>query len=106
MITLSSTTTDRIVAATWKGAKAKIDPVIEGSARHWYPMGYGQVVVDGELVPFANLTIAQKLNVIDEYIKQSILKAAKLDTIDTTVPLATKAAEDQVAVIVANHEFR
>ena len=63
-------------------------------------------MVGGELVPFASLTIAQKLNVIDEYIKQSILKAAKLDAIDTTVPPATKAAEDQVAVTVAGYGFK
>jgi len=42
MITLSVSGTKRIVTAVWSGEKTKLDPVVEGSARHWYPMGYGR----------------------------------------------------------------
>jgi len=104
-IVLTSTATDRIVTGTWRGAKAKLDPVIEGAAAYWYSLGYGQVMAGEVLTPFASLTIAQKLNVMDEFVKQHVLKAARLN-LNANVDAAKLAAETEAAATAAGYDFR
>ena len=73
----------------------KIQAIILAASRHFYDLDSVDSVPN---TPFDNLTNQQKLNLIDKYVAQIVIKAAKQQKIDEAMVAAEASADADLAI--------
>jgi hypothetical protein len=71
----------------------KIVETLEEAARAIYQLERFQIKVDGETIPFDDLTNQQKLELVDDHVKSNIVKIARISYINGVVDAARINAE-------------
>lgn len=89
------------VRFTWAADTAKVQTIVGNFAQLLHSRGLGPVDANGVKIPFANLTNQQKLNIVDEYLLDTIRGNARQRRLKTAIDTAT----DAVLVTPEQDEF-
>lgn len=81
------------VTFTYTKPSVKLNPVLLNAAEYLWEHGYGDHGTEEEELLFSNLTVQQKLNLIDQHIRIVVLNAAKTHYSVSEQDAARDAAE-------------
>ena len=76
------------------GPNATIQGIADGAChRIWVSYGVGPVDGSGSRIPYANLTLTQKLAIIDRFVADTFSNLAKVDKVETDTAAARVASQ-------------
>ena len=90
---MTTTLSNGTLTITYTGTQVKLSRILLAASEglyHAYP-----VTVEEKIVPFAELTNAQKLKVIDQHIKRVIMDAAQDFAVNTAMNTARTDAQKE-----------
>jgi len=86
------------VAFAYRATAEKITNVVGDAVHYLYPQTYAEPLeVEGEAPPFEELTNQQKLNVLDAWLRKSVLDLARQYERRCLLEVATAAASEAAA---------
>ena len=84
------------VSFTWTALTTKVLATVNDAVGYLYPHIFGEVLdAEGVLIPFDELTNAQKLNVLDAWLLKGILDLAKEHNRNAAIDAARETANTE-----------
>lgn len=87
--TLTTSGSNSTVTIAYTAPSQKVTDTLAAAAEYWHSLS-------GSETPFASLTNAQKLEVVDTYIRKMILEAASTQHIQVALKTAGNTAQGEI----------